>query len=261
MLDDIRVLYVDDQPDFLGLVSTRLEREEEQFDVVTVSNGPEGLDRMDEHAIDCIVSDFDMPEMDGLEFLHAVREADPKIPFILYTGKGSEEIASEAIAAGVTDYLQKGTGSEQYAILANRIRNAVRNYRNELALEETRERFQILVEESTDAIFITDVDGTLTYVSPAVAQIIGYEPEEMAGTNGFDYVHPDDRSVVEELFAGLVERSDQRVAAPFRCLHADGAYVNVEERGRNLIDEPLIEGIVVYIREQIVASQSAEGLS
>ena len=254
MRDGILVLYVDDQPDYLGLVTTHLKREEGLIDVVTASNGPEGLDRLADHPIDCIVSDFDMPEMDGLEFLRAVRDVEPRIPFILYTGKGSEEIASEAIAAGATDYLQKATGAEQYAILANRIRNAVGNYHNELALEETRKRFQILVEESTDAIFVTDVGGELSFVSPAVEPILGYRPESMVGTNGFDYIHPDDRPVVQELYAGFIERPEERIAAPFRCHHADGSFVDVEARGRNLLDEPLVEGIVVYIRERLAAS-------
>ncbi len=51
---------------------------------------------------------------DGIEFLEAVREGHRDLPFILYTGKGSEEVASDAISAGVTDYLQKGSGTDQY---------------------------------------------------------------------------------------------------------------------------------------------------
>jgi DNA-binding NarL/FixJ family response regulator len=67
-----------------------------------------------------------MPGMDGIEFLQAVREEFPDLPFILFTGKGSEAVASEAISAGVTDYLQKDTGTNQYTVLTNRVRNAVK---------------------------------------------------------------------------------------------------------------------------------------
>jgi CheY-like chemotaxis protein len=66
-----------------------------------------------------------MPGKDGIEFLQAVREAYPDLPFVLFTGKGSEAVASDAISAGVTDYLQKQSGTEQYELLVNRIRNAV----------------------------------------------------------------------------------------------------------------------------------------
>ena len=67
-----------------------------------------------------------MPGMNGLEFLQTVQERYPDLPFILFTSKGIEAIASDAIAASVTDYLQKSSGTEQYELLVNRIRNVVR---------------------------------------------------------------------------------------------------------------------------------------
>lgn len=66
-----------------------------------------------------------MPGQNGIEFLETDREEYPNLPFILYTGKGSEEVASDAISAGATDYLQKGSGTDQYQLLANRTPNAV----------------------------------------------------------------------------------------------------------------------------------------
>jgi len=124
----IRVLHVDDEVDVADLTATFLERDG-GLSVETATSASEGLDRLAAEDIDCVVSDFDMPEMDGIEFLEAVRETDPDLPFVLFTGQGNEEIASEAISAGVTDYLQKQTGTEQYELLANRIRNAVSQYR------------------------------------------------------------------------------------------------------------------------------------
>ena len=82
-----------------------------------------------------MVTDYDMPGRDGIEFLEAVREEHPELPFILFTGKGSEAVASETISAGVTDYLQKEAGTEQYAALATRIRNVVTRYRRERELQ------------------------------------------------------------------------------------------------------------------------------
>ena len=114
-----RVLHVDDDPQILDLAATFLEREGEDIAVETATDPTEALDRFIEGEFesgvpfDCIVSDHDMPGMDGLEFLEAVREDHPELPFILFTGKGSEEIASEAITAGVSDYLNKGSGTDQ----------------------------------------------------------------------------------------------------------------------------------------------------
>ena len=100
--DPIRVLHVDDDPAFVDLAATFLEREDDRIEVLTATNAEVGLDRLDE-GVDCIVSDYEMPRLDGIEFLERVRAAGDDRPFILFTGKGSEEIASEAISAGVTD--------------------------------------------------------------------------------------------------------------------------------------------------------------
>ncbi len=133
MADPVRVLHVDDDPEFAGIVSTVLERDEGQFRVETEASAADGLARLRDGAFDAVVSDYEMTDRDGLEFLEAVREAHPNLPFILYTGRGSEELASEAISAGVTDYLQKGTGTGQFDVLANRVRNAVERYRSRAA--------------------------------------------------------------------------------------------------------------------------------
>ncbi|WP_220132666.1 PAS domain S-box protein [Halorhabdus salina] len=128
-LAQIDVLHVDDEPDLVALVADMLERDSD-IAVETATSASEGLDRLSAGRFDCLVSDYAMPEMDGIEFLETVRAAHPNLPFILYTGKGSEEVASEAITAGATDYLQKGGGTEQYDLLENRIHNAVAQYRS-----------------------------------------------------------------------------------------------------------------------------------
>ena len=128
--DAITVLHVDDESDLATLVADMLERDG-AFTVETATDAEEGLAVLAEGRFDCVVSDYAMPGMDGIEFLEAVRADYSDLPFILYTGKGSEEVASEAITAGATDYLQKGGGTEQYDLLKNRIRNAVAQYRSE----------------------------------------------------------------------------------------------------------------------------------
>ncbi|MBS3761159.1 MAG: response regulator, partial [Halodesulfurarchaeum sp.] len=103
----LSVLHVDDDPTFTDLTAEMLSEHEAQFTVETAIDASEGRDRLATHSFDCIVSDYEMPGQNGIEFLETIREKHPDLPFILYTGKGSEAVASDAIAAGVTDYLQK----------------------------------------------------------------------------------------------------------------------------------------------------------
>lgn len=139
--EPIRVLFVDDEQRLVEVAARFLEDLRESFVVVTETSASDALDRLDHEGVpDCIVSDYRMPGLDGLEFLEAVREEHSKVPFVLSTGKGSEEVASEAISAGVTDYLRKDTGTDQYAVLANRIENAVAQRRAERALAERERR-------------------------------------------------------------------------------------------------------------------------
>ncbi|SDR26130.1 bacterio-opsin activator domain-containing protein [Natronobacterium texcoconense] len=141
----ITVLVVDNEPGFAELACEMLERERDAIDAEPATSADEALDRLEaagEPPIDCIVSDYEMPRMTGLDLLERVRTENPDLPFILFTGRGSEAVASEAIDAGVTHYLQKKTGGEQYTVLANEVVNAVEQYRTETELRENERRYQ-----------------------------------------------------------------------------------------------------------------------
>jgi PAS domain S-box-containing protein len=249
MEGSIRVLHVDDEPDFGEMTATFLESEDDRFTVETATSSEEGLERLAEERFDCVVSDYDMPERNGIEFLEVVREDHPDLPFVLFTGKGSEAVASDAISAGVTDYLQKGTGTGQYAVLANRIRNAVSQQRAEQALTETERRYRRLIEEAADVITTVDRTGRFEYLSPAVEPVLGYTAEEVTGDNAFSYIHPDDHATALAEFESLVADPGGKTTLEARFENADGEWVWLEVRGRNLLDDPIVDGIVVYARD------------
>ncbi|WP_160134928.1 response regulator [Halococcus salsus] len=179
----IRVLHVDDEPGFCELVGLFLEREHDAIEVTTATSAEAGLERFDaaDEPVDCVVSDYDMPGMNGLDFLERVRESNPDLPFVLFTGRGSEEIASEAITAGVNEYVEKRHGTEQYALLANRIDHLVGEYRAERELEATNERLRKLYSGITDAVFALDTERRFTYVNGRAEELLGQSEEELVG--------------------------------------------------------------------------------
>lgn len=206
----ISVLYVDDDPDFAKLVQTVLERKNERIAVVTETSASSGLERSDGNhpRIDCIVSDYDMPEMTGLELLERVRKRRPETPFILLTGKGSETIASEAISAGVTDYFQKKPGVEHYELLAKRIVNAVEQERAKRTAERTRRRLREIAEKTNDILWMSNDDWTESlFVNSAYEDIMGQSVELVQDQplSFLEAIHPDDRQFVREQLSKLSE--------------------------------------------------------
>ncbi|GGK65454.1 hybrid sensor histidine kinase/response regulator [Haloarcula sebkhae] len=175
--ETICILHVDDEPGFADMTASFLEREDDRLDVQATTSAATGLEILADTDIDCVISDYDMPDWNGIQFLEAVREEYGSLPFILYTGKGSEEIASDAISAGVTDYLQKESGTDQYAVLANRITNAVESQR----VKRERNRQLDAIETAQEGISILDEDGRFIFVNEAYADLYGYEPDEMVG--------------------------------------------------------------------------------
>ncbi|MDP3564463.1 MAG: response regulator, partial [Methanoregula sp.] len=123
------ILYVDDEEHLLNLGRLYLEKSPD-FNVKTQTSALEALNSPFITSCDVIVSDYQMPEMDGIAFLKAVRERFGDIPFILFTGRGREEVVIEAINSGVDFYLQKGGDTKsQFAELSHKIRMAVERKR------------------------------------------------------------------------------------------------------------------------------------
>ncbi|HOJ97140.1 MAG TPA: response regulator [Methanospirillum sp.] len=122
----ISVLLVDDEPVILDIARAFLERHGE-FSVTTVLSAEEGLALLNERGFDAVVSDYEMPGMNGLGFLRAIREKGNHIPFIIFTGRGREDVVIEALNAGADYYIQKGGDPRaQFTELAYKIRESVR---------------------------------------------------------------------------------------------------------------------------------------
>ncbi|WP_435194129.1 response regulator [Natronomonas sp. EA1] len=210
----IRVLHVDDEPEFTTVTAEFLQQERPAFEVVSVHDAERALTRLETDEIDCVVSDYEMPDTSGLELLRAVRERDPDLPFILFTGKGSEEVASEAISAGVTDYLRKSVAPEQFTVLANRIENAVARSRAETTLtpalpgsldtpasDETRAAVADIAADTLDrspvGTLLLDETGQVVWANATVARFFGLDREGLVGRDG--------QALVESTIVDMIE--------------------------------------------------------
>jgi PAS domain S-box-containing protein len=214
---DIRVLSVDDDPRFVDLTAEVLERQHEGMAVTTATSVEEGLAVLAGRRVDCVVSDYEMPGRSGLEFLAAVRETDPRLPFIIFTGTGSESVASEAFAAGATDYIRKQGDTQGYTLLAHRIESAVERART----DREREGRLAAIETAREGIAILDADGHFEYVNEAYAALYGYEPAEMVGEH-WELVYPaDERERARTEILPTVER-EGRWHGTTTGLRADG---------------------------------------
>ena len=132
--ESIHVLHVDDEEDNL-LISKRYLNKADPSLILDQSSQPEkALKKLQEEQFDCVVTDYVMPGMDGIELASRIRESSD-IPIILYTGRGSEEVAEKAFNIGVNDYVRKEMDPVHFKVLSERIRVAVMKHRAEMKLK------------------------------------------------------------------------------------------------------------------------------
>lgn len=176
----ISVLYVDDESALLEVTKIFMERGGE-FSVDTATSAKEAVTKLKGGHFDALVADYQMPEMDGIELLKYLRPRCKGMPFILFTGQGGEEIASEALNDGADYYIQKGRSPRtQLAELETKIRSAVARHQSELALRRSEEEFRSLIENLNEIVWAANPEGTITYMSPGIDRF-GYDPRAVTG--------------------------------------------------------------------------------
>jgi diguanylate cyclase (GGDEF)-like protein/PAS domain S-box-containing protein len=118
-----------------------------------------------------------------------------------------------------------------------------------LDLQHSEERFRSLVQNSSDVFLILGPDGTVTYQSPAVERVLGFQPGERVGRQIFELTHPDDIGFVQTVMRELTTVPDAQRTIELRTLHADGSWRDIEATGTNKLNDPIVNGIVVNYRD------------
>ncbi len=184
----MKVLHVDDEPEFCDLVSFFLKREGD-FEVDAVASSKEALDRLQSQQYEAIVVDYSLPDIDGIELLKILRAQGSQIPFIMFTGKGRDDTAVQALNNGADFYLEKGSSLQvHFAELANMIRQSVHARRAEEAVKDG-ERFMTGVFSGIqDGISVLDKDLSIVKVNPAMENWYSHKMP-LVGKKCFDAYH------------------------------------------------------------------------
>ncbi|MCQ1539103.1 PAS domain S-box protein [Methanocalculus taiwanensis] len=202
----ISILYVDDEAGLLQIGKIYLERSGE-FAVTTLESALDAVRLLSETSFDAIISDYQMPGCDGIRFLKYLRENGDKTPFIIFTGKGREDIVIDALNNGADFYLQKGGDPKpQFAELSNKVRYAVSKRRSEKALLDSEERYRTVVEVQTELICRFLPDGTILFVNDAYCRTFNVSRESVIGSRFKPKIHPDDLRKVSLLYDSLIPK-------------------------------------------------------
>ncbi len=179
--EPIPILYVDDAEELHEPFRIFMESAG-SFKVHTCSSSAEALARIAGGEYRAIVSDFQMPGMDGIELLRKLRSGNDTTPFILFTGKGREEVAINAINNGADFYLQKGGDPvSQFAELSHFLKTAVSSREAEIEIAETKDQLSSIFDGSSDAVMLFDREGRVVRVNNAFEQMFGMRRDNVMG--------------------------------------------------------------------------------
>lgn len=234
----ISVLYVDDEPDFLFLGEKFLNSEPDMM-VHTVTSAGEALEILKTQTFDAIVSDYMMPAMDGIQFLQKVRSVYGSIPFILFTGKGREEVVITALNSGADFYLQKGGDApSQFTELAHKIRQAVERKKAEDLLVESDRRFRKTLQTMNLIAFQLDNDGKVLFCNDHLLELTGWKREEFMGQDFFEKAVPADlRDMKKSLFQEAMKKGTISQHEEMKLLLRNGEIRDIDVMNTDLRDE------------------------
>jgi CheY-like chemotaxis protein len=246
--DSIRILHVDDQRPFLDLTTEHLSHELDETTIITRTDPQAAVTYLEDNQVECIISDYQMGAMNGLEFHDEVQAYAAEVPFILFTGEGSETIASEALEAGVDSYLQKSPDVGNFSVLANRISLLVDQFHDNRQTQKLKQTYEVITKTSTDAFWIQDLSTDKTLYSDGI-ESFGYSPG--IRKEGFEWwvnrIHPDDRDEAEELIEAkitdttteieTIDHGYTRFSHHYRWQTATGEYVNCASRGAIIYED------------------------
>jgi len=239
--EEIRVLYVNDDSDFADLIRTRLRNVAPALEVTTVGSADAALERLETAAVDCVVTCYSLPDGTGIDLLERLRSERDELPTILFTGRGSEQIASEATQAGVSDYIPIRADKSSFELLARRVRTLVEAARKQEMAERLSDRFQRTLERATDAIYAVDSEWRIEFMNEKMAERVDRDPDSLVGATLWDEFPSIVGTELETHYRTAMETGE-----PVSFEHRLGAPFDYRVEVRAFPDD---DGLTVFSRE------------
>ncbi|WP_436901847.1 PAS domain-containing protein [Halovenus halobia] len=216
----ISVLYVNNDADFADLARTKLLAADPDFSITTAGTADEALELLETSPVDCVVTSYALPEGTAIDLLGRLQSARPELPTILFTGRGSEQIASEATQAGVSDYIPIRSDQNNFELLARRIQTLVDAARKNETAERMTTRFRRTLERTTDAIYAVDDEWRVEYMNEQMADRVDHDPAAIIGTTIWEEFPSIVGTELEERYRTAMETGEptsfeQRLGEPF----------------------------------------------
>jgi PAS domain S-box-containing protein len=253
--DTLHILHVDDDVCLLE-VSKQILLMENNFEIENVSSVDEAFQKMEQQTYDAIVSDYEMPQKNGLEFLKEVREQKNDITFILFTGKGREDVAVTALNLGADSYINKnGSPETVYCELADAINKTVERKKSRKLLAASESKYRMLVEKSLQGILVTKAAPLrLVFANEAMGKILGYSPQELLSLSPegiLGLVHHEDRAVFFKRMENRLRGEKMEACFEFRAERKDGSTIWLSALANRVDydDQPAVLGMFLDVNE------------
>ncbi len=224
----LHILHLEDNPADAELIQATLEAEGIPCAITPVQTRNGFVSALERGGIDLILSDFSLPDFDGMSALKIARARCPAIPLIFVSGTLGEERAIDSLKSGATDYVLK----ERLARLAPAVRRAMdeteeraSNRRTEEALKQTEQRLRIIFNESPFGIALVGEDGRPLITNPALQRMLGYTGAELSGMPFSEFTHPEDCAKCMELYQHLIKGLRDSYQVEKRYVRKDGQVI------------------------------------
>ena len=222
----------------------------------------EAFEKIKNHQYDAIVSDLEMPQKNGLEFLKELREQKNNIAFIIFTGRGREEVAVKALNLGADRYIDKnGSPETVYCELANAIIKIVERKKAKSLLVESEAKYRTLVEESLQGIMIArGLPPRIIFANSAMSKTLGYTVEEFTSFSPqevMDLIYSEDREAFFNRFKDRMMGIQKESSLDFRAVRKDGSIVWMQASSNRIQynGQPALQAMFLDINERKKAEE------